>query len=301
MSTLTLTRGPLTLTLGRGGGVVQGLRWGDQPLLWEGGERSWDGRQGRRDPATPLACSARYSGAYPLLPYPGRLQDGALRFQGQAWSLPAHPLTAPHALHGTGWERTWAVTAEGPSMLTLALRHAGDVHWPFAFTATQTFILTSQGLTLELALRNDHGGPAPAQLGWHPYFPSRGATLETRFHHRWDPDHRDLPQRRTPIAGPQRWAVKDTDWDHCFEGPRQARLNWPTHGLRLAWSSTPRSPFRGAVLYLPRNADFFCCEPVTACPNALASAEPGARGVVTLAPGERLRLSLTLQAIGLAP
>ena len=55
------------------------------------------------------------------------------------------------------------------------------------------------------------------------------------------------------------------------------------------------------MLYLPEASDFFCCEPVTACPNALTAADPHARGVVALAPGESLHLSIALREERFAP
>lgn len=293
MDTVSCTAGRLTLTLGLEGGVVVDLRKGDQPWLKAGGEA-------HRDGAAATETSARYHGAYPLLPFIGRLADGHLPWAGANYALPSHPLAAPHALHGVGWERRWAVTAQTPSALTLALDHAGDEAWPFAFRAEQHFALHAWGLALTMRLTNHHGGPAPAQLGWHPYFPSTGARLGTAFTQRWESDDRHLPSQPVPLTDAH-WAVEETVWDHCFEGPAQAALTWHGRALRLAWSSTPRSPFRGAVLYLPEAADFFCCEPVTACPNALAAADPHARGVVTLAPGENLQLTIALREAGLSP
>jgi aldose 1-epimerase len=293
MDTVSCNASPLTLTLGLEGGVVVDLRKGDQPWLKAGGEA-------HRDGAAASEASARYHGAYPLLPFIGRLADGRLTWAGEDYTLPAHPLAAPHALHGVGWERRWAVAAHAASALTLALDHPGDDSWPFAFRAEQHFALHAWGLALTMRLTNHHGGPAPAQLGWHPYFPSAGATLSTAFTQRWESDDRHLPSQPVPLTDAH-WAVEETVWDHCFEGPAQAALTWPGRALRLAWSSTPRSPFRGAVLYLPEAADFFCCEPVTACPNALATANPQARGVVTLAPGEGLQLAIALREEGLSP
>ena len=293
MDTVSCTAGPLTLTLGLEGGVVVELRKGERPWLKAGGEA-------HRDGAAATETSARYHGAYPLLPFIGRLADGRLAWSGEDYALPAHPLAAPHALHGVGWERRWAVAAHAPSALTLALEHPGDEAWPFAFRAEQHFALHAWGLALTMRLTNRHGAPAPAQLGWHPYFPSAGARLGTAFTQRWESDDRDLPGQPVPLTD-ARWTVEETVWDHCFEGPAQAALAWPGHALRLAWSSTPRSPFRGAILYLPDAADFFCCEPVTACPNALAAVNPHARGVVTLAPGESLQLSIALREAGLTP
>ncbi|MFZ8915313.1 MAG: hypothetical protein ACO2YP_12045, partial [Pseudomonadales bacterium] len=179
MDTVSCTAGPLTLTLGLEGGVVVELRKGEQPWLKAGGEA-------HRDGAAATETSARYHGAYPLLPFIGRLADGRLAWSGEDYALPAHPLAAPHALHGVGWERRWAVAVHAPSALTLALDHPGDGAWPFAFRAEQHFALHAWGLALTMRLTNRHGAPAPAQLGWHPYFPSAGARLGTAFTQRWE-------------------------------------------------------------------------------------------------------------------
>ena len=293
MDTVSCTAGPFTLTLGLEGGVVVELLKGKQPWLKAGGEA-------KRDGAAATETSSRYHGAYPLLPFIGRLADGRFSWAGVNYTVPPHPLATPHALHGVGWERRWAVASQGASAITLSLDHPGDDAWPFAFRAKQHFALHPWGLALTMTLTNQHRASAPAQLGWHPYFPSAGARLGTAFKQHWESDERDLPSQPVPLPN-ARWAVEETVWDHCFEGPAQGALAWPGQALRLAWSSAPRSPFRGAVLYLPEASDFFCCEPVTACPNALTAADPHARGVVALAPGESLRLSIALREERFAP
>lgn len=292
MNTVSCTAGPLTLILGLEGGVVVELRKGEEAWLKAGGEA-------QRDGAAASNASARYHGAYPLLPFIGRLADGRFSWAGEAYALRPHALVAPHALHGVGWERRWAVASQASNAITLSLDHPGDDVWPFAFRAKQHFALHPWGLALTLTLTNQHHAPAPAQLGWHPYFPSAGAGLATAFKLHWASDERDLPGKPLPLRHAH-WTVEKTVWDHCFEGAAQAALTWPGRALRLAWSSTPRSPFRGAVLYLPEAADFFCCEPVTARPNALNATDPHARGVVTLAPGESLQLSIALRDEGFA-
>ncbi len=290
MNTVSCAAGPLMLTLGLEGGVVVALRKGEQAWLKAGGEA-------HRDGAAATETSARYHGAYPLLPFIGRLADGRFSWAGEAYALPPHALVAPHALHGLGWERRWAVASHATSAITLSLHHPGDDAWPFAFQAKQHFALHPWGLALTMTLTNQHRAPAPAQLGWHPYFPSARARLATAFKRRWESNERGLPEKPLPLRDAH-WAVEETVGDHCFEGPAQAALIWPDRALRLAWSSTPHSPFQGAVLYLPEAADFFCCEPITACPNALSATEPHVRGVVTLAPGESLQLSIALREEG---
>ncbi len=52
----------------------------------------------------------------------------------------------------------------------IGLDYAPDDDWPFAFAARQAFALSPNGLTLRLSIRNAAIEPAPAGIGWHPYF-----------------------------------------------------------------------------------------------------------------------------------
>ena len=102
MDTVSCTAGPLTLTVGLEGGVVVELIKGKQPWLKAGGEA-------KRDGAAATETSSRYHGAYPLLPFIGRLADG--RFSWAGVSYPSHP---------TPWRRpmrsmAWAGNGAGPS------------------------------------------------------------------------------------------------------------------------------------------------------------------------------------------
>ena len=101
MDTVSCTAGPLTLTLGLEGGVVVELRKGEQPWLKAGGEA-------HRDGAAATETSARYHGAYPLLPFIGRLADGRLAWSGEDYALPAHPLAHPMR------SMAWAGSVAGP-------------------------------------------------------------------------------------------------------------------------------------------------------------------------------------------
>ena len=49
-------------------------------------------------------------------------------------------------------------------------------------------------------------------------------------------------------ASQTRWAVEETVWDHCFEGPAQGALAWPGQALRPAWSSAPARPSGGRAV-----------------------------------------------------
>ena len=241
------------------------------------------------EPAT--LGSAWPSGNFVLVPYSNRLGGCRFNWQGQAHEVALNNRRSVHAMHGVAWDRPWQVLAASDTEATLACRHAPDAGWPFAFEARQSLTLTPDGLQMRLQLRNTDSRQQPGGLGWHPYFPKRpGCRLLVSLARRWasDPDT-ELPTSRVAQAGFDD-AVAQLDVDHCFEGwPGLAR--WQDEALAV----TLRADLPYLVIFTPPDKPFFCVEPVSHVNNALNMADPLARGVCALAPGEAMEASFTLQ------
>jgi aldose 1-epimerase len=94
--------------------------------------------------------------------------------------------------------------------------------------------------------------------------------------------------RSTPL--PDRWI------NNAFEGwDGKATIAWPEHNLSLSVEAT--EIFARFMLFAPdADRSFFCFEPMSHAPNALASVEADPMGLALLAPGEEIsgRLSLTI-------
>ena len=235
--------------------------------------------------------SVRPSASYPLVPYSNRIGGCRFRWRGRDYTTQPNFGASPHSLHGVGWQRPWHVSAHGGASLRLVLHHEPDAHWPFAFEAEQRIELSPQGLRLGLRLTNTDARPAPAGLGWHPYFPRRlRSRLNAELTDRWERDEAtELPTRC--IAQPGIDAdIAHLDFDHCFDGWRgTARLRDEKLSLRLS-SSLPR-----LVVYTPPHKPYYCVEPVSHVSNALQMADPLAHGVVELAPGESFEAWMQLE------
>jgi hypothetical protein len=133
-----------------------------------------------------------------------------------------------------------------------------------------------------MSIRNEAAEPAPAGLGWHPYFPKRTRSrLHAEVSARWESDSAtQLPTRRVPQSGID-GDVAHLDFDHCFEGWQgMARLRDEKLGLRLS-SSLPY-----LVVFTPQQRDYWCVEPVSHVSNAVHMSDPAAHGLRTLMPGE---------------
>jgi aldose 1-epimerase len=250
------------------GGCVAGLWFGELPVL-----RS----------AEPGSVSGpRASGGFPMVPYSNRLGYRRFRWLGAEYTTAANFDGSPHSLHGVGWCRPWTVASRGERHVDLTLSHAPDAHWPFAFDATQRFELDDEGLRLTMSVTNRHAQPAPAGLGWHPYFPKRQRSrLHLELTHRWASDETtQLPTRKVAQPGID-GDVAHLDLDHCFEGwSGPARLR----DERLRLTLTSSLPY--VVVYTPPLKDIYCVEPVSHVSNAIHMSDPAAHGLRTLQPGE---------------
>ena len=242
-------------------------------------------------PEAVVLGDAREAAAFPLVPYSNRIANGRFTFAGIPHQLALNFGLHPNSIHGVGWQRPWQVTRTAADAATLALPHAPDQGWPFAFTAEQHIHLTPDSLEVGFALTNRHAGPAPAGLGLHPFFPRAGASLRFNAGTVWRNGPTMLPTGETAI--PPDWdhhtprAVGSVVLDNCFAGwDGIATLAWPDRTLTLAASNI----FRHLVVFTPPGADFFCVEPVSHRNDAINHG-----GMAVLAPGETLRGSITMR------
>ena len=105
-------------------------------------------------------------GAYPMVPWAGRLADGILRWDGAAHRLPTH-LAPPHAIHGTLLESPWDVAEATPEAVVMTA-HLDDP-WPFGGTVVHRVQLAEDRLEATLEVRAE-AAVFPTIVGWHPWF-----------------------------------------------------------------------------------------------------------------------------------
>lgn len=263
------------------GGCIAGLWLGGLPVL-------------RSTPGAQLA-SARQSGSYPLVPFSNRVAHATLLWQGTSHPLVRNNGDEPHAIHGVGWQRPWQVLEQDGTSALLAYEHRPDEAWPFAFDCSQTFRLQPDGLALTLSMTNQSPQPAPAGLGWHPYFVKRPRShIAFDATGRWEMGPDKLPTHRLPTHGLDAGCT-GLDVDHCFDGwSGEAALQ--DEQLRLRISSS----LRRVVVFTNGTRDFVAIEPVSHVNNAVHLQHgPGlsadALGLVVLQPGESTTAQMAIQ------
>lgn len=216
-------------------------------------------------------------GAYPMVPWAGRLRDGTFEFAGEV-HLMARTMP-PHAIHGTTWDRPWRVTAAGPSEATLEIGLAPD--WPLGGRAIHRVAVHPDRLTATLEV-HAADRPMPAIVGWHPWFPRQLA--------RGGPVELDLRAAGMLIRGPDGLPTGTIippppgPWDDTFVDLAAAPVvRWPG-AIEVAVQADV--PFW--VIYTEHQSGI-CVEPQTGPPNGLAT---GACFLVQ--PGRPLIASMTL-------
>ena len=238
--------------------------------------------------------SARQSGCYPLVPFSNRIERATLQWKGTSHPLVSNNAPEPHAIHGVGWERPWTVLEGDHSFVMLAFEHAADAAWPFAFDSSQTLRLRGQALELTLSLTNQSREPAPAGLGWHPYFVKRaGSRIAFQASGRWEMGPDKLPTVRGPSEGLNADCTS-LDVDHCFDG-----WNGVVTVRDALVDISVRSNLSRLVVFTTPTRDTVAVEPVSHVNNAInlvaAGADPAALGLHTLLPGETVTVQMSIE------
>ena len=145
-------------------------------------------------------------GAYPMVPYAGRVRDGVFMFQGLQYELPLRPQSS-HAMHGTVLDREW--TSVDSSATSASFTSDLGTDWPFAGSVTHTVSLDDGSLTSTLTLTASE--PMPAQVGWHPWFRS-----PRNVNHHFDAM---LQRDVSGLTTTQEVPVPKRKYDDCFVRP----------------------------------------------------------------------------------
>ena len=281
---------------------------------WRHPEGRWVDLLRPTDRGAIAALNSAGVACYPLTPFSNRVRNGRFSFAGQSYVLPLNT-DGPHAQHGHGWQRAWAMLSRDDACASIGFTHDPrcDQTWPFAYQAWQDFSLSEDGLSITIGARNLDSRAMPIGLGLHPYFlRTPGCRLTADVDGFWEVDrevmpvsHRDVPRALDLRPG---LVMHDVVIDNVFTGfAGEALITWPEHGAKLRLRAGPQLPF--LVVYSPDASSiaaeaargvpaYFCAEPVSNITDAfnLAHVAPPVKtGLIVLPPGGETSATVTMQ------
>lgn len=285
---LTLRNGHMTVRVSpKGGALVDGTTSDGRQFL-----RSYE--KAMRDfTVSQAAC-------FPLVPIGNRVAGNEFHFAGKRRVLAPNTGESLY-IHGDGWLGQWDVLEASPATVTLAFDKRATENSPYEYRAGQSLRLSGPRLDLGLSVENCGNETLPFGIGFHPFFPrTPKTTLWASASSWWTEDQSHLPQSRQQLPEAMDFSIAKpipAHWiNNAFEGwDGTARIDWPEQGLSLRIEAT--DIFSRFMLFAPRlDRSFFCLEPMSHTPNALAHVETDPKGLLLLAPGEKLdgALSLTI-------
>jgi aldose 1-epimerase len=267
------------------------------------------GRDVLRPTPYDAGANVRTHGCFPLVPYSNRIANARLAFGGATYALERNFGDHPHAIHGVGWQREWALGAHDERSVRLALQHrprgADARAWPWPFDAWQAIALAADAnralLTLSLGLRNAGDTPFPFGLGFHPYFTRGDATvLGLRAQRVWLADDMQLPTMLAAASGafafdPPR-AIGASALDNVYAGWDGEASLADRDGALVRLRGDRACRF--AVVYAPPARAFVAIEPVTHMTDAFNRAQRGeaATGTRVLAPGAAFSCTMQIES-----
>lgn len=261
----------------QGGAVVDGYTSDGRPLL-------------RAALKPGEAFDVLKSACFPLVPIGNRVEGNGFYLGGKHYAF--EPNTdEPFYIHGDGWLGEWTVEDASDTELRLSFEQTQPANSPHIYRAVQTIRLSDATLSLHLGVESRGAEAMPFGIGFHPYFPRTAGTLITAPANAWwteAPNHMPVARQAIPEnADFSKPRTLPPHWlNNCFEGWNgRARIVWPETGLSAEIAADPI--FSRYMLYAPdSDPGFFCLEPMSHAPNALAMAGPA--GLHVLAPGEVL-------------
>lgn len=208
-------------------------------------------------------------GAYPMVPWAGRIRHGHFNLNGEMFEVPITDLgdqVRPHAIHGVAYLGEWRQLDDNTIGLDL------DETWPFGGSVTHRVDLADNSIELTLTITAADTA-MPAMLGWHPWFRRQLQLDGPAAELRWDPkqmyaiDGEAIPTGKLVKTPPG-------PWDNCFlDVEEQPTIQWGNDlSLRI------QSDCSHWVVYTePEHA--LCIEPQSEAPDVFnrnpALIEPG--------------------------
>ena len=260
------------------------------------------------DPAFANGSARASSSGIPILfPFPGRIPQGVLNWEGKEYRLPAGDGRG-NAIHGFVLDRPWRVTQRNDHQVVGEFHASRDDAkilelWPADFRIRVTYSLRRDTLSCAIEVENPDSKPLPFGLGTHPYFRvSLGGKRRDECQvivpvaEEWELKELLPTGRRMALANAktlqQGMRFGEMQFDHVLTGLIQ-QDGWYRSAVvdsdaNVRVEQNFDRAFRECVLYTPGHRGAVCIEPYTCVPGPFGLQERGIdAGLRVLQPGEK--------------
>jgi aldose 1-epimerase len=248
-----------------------------------------------------------------LIPWPNRIAGGAYVFDDTPYQLPLTEAAAGNAIHGLVRWRQWPAREHEANRLVMEHVLNPQPGYPFTLELTITYVLSSDGLSVQTLARNASDKACPFGAGAHPYLtlgttPIDGLVLRVPAATVLASDERGIPVGSGPVTGTKydfrdSREIAETVLDHCFtdlerdaDGIARATVSDRSQGrgveLWVDGSHTHLMVFTGDPLP-DVNRRAIAIEPMTCAPNAFRTGDRLTR----LEPGESVSFMWGLRTL----
>lgn len=240
-----------------------------------------------------------------LFPIVGAVKENTYYYEGQPYHLPRH---------GFARDKVFKLTEQRADFLTFSIDSDPDTLkvYPFAFSFSIIYTLTSDGLAVGYRVRNKGTGTMFFSVGGHPAFKlplvegTRYEDYQLLFEKvetagRWpiskdgliEKEPQPLLQQTRQLPLTKELFSKDAVvLKHLQSQWVQLVSDKTPHGLRFLF---PHFPFLG--LWAAPGADFLCIEPWCGIADSVDSDQqlPNKEGIVSLAPNDDFKVQWSVQ------
>ena len=237
-----------------------------------------------------------------LIPWPNRVLDGRYQFDGRRHQLPIDDVEEQDAIHGLVRWAAWKVGEREPNRVVMEHLLHPQPGYPFSLALAIEYVLSAEGLRVEVTATNRGERPCPYGSGAHPYLTVGTPTVDSvilrapgrtmlRSDERGIPtgaesvEGTDYDFRRPREIGVTRLDNAFTDLERDDEGLARVELRHPHEERELTlWVD---GSYRYLMLFtgdpLPDvGRRSLAVEPMTCPPNAFRSGQD----LVRLEPGQ---------------
>ncbi|HTW09518.1 MAG TPA: hypothetical protein VME46_18570 [Acidimicrobiales bacterium] len=113
-----------------------------------------------------------------LVPWPGRVANGAYEYDGAQYQLPINDAQWHSAIHGLARWLAWQPVERSADQVTLQCRLLADLGYPFPLRFEQCYRWGADSLDISFSAENIGSQTAPFGYGCHPYLHAGGDNVD---------------------------------------------------------------------------------------------------------------------------